>query len=207
MNLIKRGAEADIFLLDWNGNAAVLKARKSKGYRHPDLDNRIRRQRTIHESQIMSEIKSFGVMAPLVYFLDTKKHEIVMQHVPGRPVHDLSGPRIAASCGEIGRIVGTLHKNGIMHGDLTTSNFILSRGGGIHVIDFGLAAKTTKPEDHAVDLRLLKEILNSAHARIMQAAWGNFLRGYGAVVGPRRLSRVLKLVAAIEGRGRYATVV
>jgi len=58
-----------------------------------------------------------------------------------------------------------MHKNGIMHGDLTTSNFILVKG-KISVIDFGLALRTQKPEDHAVDLRLFKEILNSAHEDI-----------------------------------------
>ena len=30
------------------------------------------------------------------------------------------------------------------------------------MIDFGLSQNTIKPEDHAVDLRLIKEILNSA---------------------------------------------
>ena len=53
-----------------------------------------------------------------------------------------------------------------MHGDLTTSNFILFRH-TVFVIDFGLSHNTIKPEDHAVDLRLIKEILNSAHAKIM----------------------------------------
>src|SRR3972149_1989290 len=70
------------------------------------------------------------------------------------------------SCREIGRIVGVMHKNGIMHGDLTTSNFIVSNG-KMFVLDFGLANKTKKPEDHAVDLRLFKEILTSAHVKIM----------------------------------------
>ncbi len=61
-------------------------------------------------------------------------------------------------------IVGIMHKNGIMHGDLTTSNFILSKN-KVYVIDFGLSQKTIKSEDHAVDLSLIKEILNSAHAK------------------------------------------
>ncbi len=206
MNIIKRGAEADIICLDWNGISAISKIRKRKGYRHPDLDDKIRRQRTVHESQIISEVKGFGVLTPLIYLLDTKRHEIIMQNIVGELVHDLPESKIISVCKEIGKIVGTLHKNGIMHGDLTTSNFIYSKN-KIFTIDFGLAVKTTKPEDHAVDLRLLKEILNSAHAKIMSESWKNFLVGYKRTVGTKRFSEILKLVAIIESRGRYATVV
>jgi len=99
-----------------------------------------------------------------------------------------------------------MHKNGIMHGDLTTSTLIVSKE-KIFVLDFGLSNKTIKPEDHAVDLRLLKEILNSAHAKIMNKAWSNFLKGYKSAVGPSRFSKVTNLVKIIESRGRYANVI
>jgi len=99
-----------------------------------------------------------------------------------------------------------LHKNGVMHGDLTTSNFILFQN-TIFVIDFGLSQNTIKSEDHAVDLRLIKEILNSAHAQIMKPAWKNFLFGYKSVVGDTYFTKITKLVSEIESRGRYAEVV
>ena len=205
--LVKRGAEGDVFSLDWNGRPSVLKTRRPKAYRHPVLDGSIRRQRTVRESEIISLVKSFGVPAPLVYFVDTVRCEIVMQRIPGTPVHDLPPSGISGCCGQIGRIAGLLHRNGVMHGDLTTSNFIRSGGGALHIIDFGLALRTARPGDHAVDLRLIKEILNSAHAGIMEASWRNFLKGYGSVVGAAYSSRVQGLVATIEGRGRYARVV
>ena len=206
MRLVKRGAEGDIFSLDWNGRPSILKTRKVRGYRHPELDKQIRRQRTIHESEIVALVKSFGVQTPLIYFVDVTRCEIIMQHVQGTAVHDLQ-PKEIVSCSEyIGRITGLLHKNGVMHGDLTTSNFILS-GNDLYVFDFGLAIRTEKLADHAVDLRLVKEILNSAHAKIMEEAWTNLIRGYGSVVGSARLDRTLDLVSEIEGRGRYATVV
>jgi TP53 regulating kinase-like protein len=93
-----------------------------------------------------------------------------------------------------------------MHGDLTTSNFIVQKG-KVFVIDFGLAQRTDKTEDHAIDLRLFKEILNSAHAHIMEKAWISFLKGYKNVVGISRHNRALIQVAVIESRGRYANVV
>jgi len=206
MKLIKRGAEGDVFSLDWNGRPSVLKTRKAKAYRHPELDRKIRRYRTIHESEIISHVKSFGVPAPLIYFVDTGKHEIVMQRIPGTPVHDLPPGKVISCSEPIGRIAGLLHKNGVMHGDLTTSNFILSKD-GVRVVDFGLAVRTEKPEDHAVDLRLIKEILNSAHAGIMDEAWRGFLRGYRSAVGAAYSGKILRLVSVIESRGRYAAVV
>jgi len=206
MKLLKKGAEGDIFLTSWNKQKAILKARKKKDYRNPTLDKRIRKQRTIRECEIISEVKSFGIRTPLIYNMDTKNCTILMQHIVGTLVNDLSESKLIKSCIQIGKIVGVMHKNGIMHGDLTTSNFIVSNG-KIFVLDFGLANKTSKPEDHAVDLRLLKEILNSAHAQIMNKAWSNFLKGYKSAVGSSRFSKVTNLVKVIESRGRYANVV
>ena len=206
MKLIKKGAEGDIFLTSWNKEKAILKARKKKDYRNASLDQRIRKQRTIRECEIISEVKSFGIRTPLIYNMDTKNCTILMQYIVGTLVNELSEPKLIKSCIEIGKIVGVMHKNGIMHGDLTTSNFIVSNG-KIFVIDFGLANKTNKPEDYAVDLRLLKEILNSAHAKIMNKAWSNFLKGYKSAVGPSRFSKVTNLVKVIESRGRYANVI
>ena len=206
MKLLKKGAEADIYLTSWGGKKAILKIRQKKDYRNEILDKRIRMQRTVRESEIISDIKSFGVSSPLVYFVDTKKCEIYIQYIDGTPVKDLTNPKIIKTCEEIGKIVGLIHKNGIMHGDLTTSNFIVQKC-KVFVIDFGLAQRTDKIEDHAIDLRLFKEILNSAHAHIMEKAWTLFLKGYKKIVGVSKHNRILIQVAVIESRGRYANVV
>ena len=129
-----------------------------------------------------------------------------MQQIPGKPIHDLSNPKIISLSKQMGKLVGLMHKNGIMHGDLTTSNFIFFQN-KVFVVDFGLSIKTIKPEDHAVDLRLIKEILNSAHAIIMKQSWKNFLIGYKLVVGTAKYLQIKKLVSEIESRGRYATVI
>ena len=206
MKLIKKGAEGDLYLTAWNKQKSILKIRKKKTYRNPMLDDKIRRQRTIREAQMIVEAKSSGIATPLIYLVDIKNCSIMMQYVEGVLVRDLPDSKLVRCCNKIGHIAGLLHKNGIMHGDLTTSNFILSKN-QIVTIDFGLANKTNKAEDHAVDLRLLKEILNSAHVHIMKKAWSSFLSGYKAEVGPTRLAHVTNLVSVIESRGRYATVV
>jgi len=206
MKLMKKGAEADIYQLMWQNSKAILKIRKSKNYRNSILDSKICKQRTIKESQMLSQVKSFGIPTPLVYFVNLKNNSIMMQEISGKPIHDLPESKIIELSKQIGKLVGTLHKNGVMHGDLTTSNFILFQK-IVYVIDFGLAQNTIKSEDHAVDLRLIKEILNSAHAKIMQSAWKNFLLGYKSVVGSTSFAKITKLVLDIESRGRYAEVV
>ena len=206
MKLINRGAEADVYSTMWDKKKAILKIRKVKSYRNSLLDQKIRKQRTTRESQIISQVKSFGISTPLIYFMDINKCSILMQYIDGKIVRDLKGNDIVKICSEIGQIVGTMHKNGIMHGDLTTSNFILDKK-KLFLIDFGLASRTEKPDDHAVDLRLFKEILNSAHAEVMEKSWKNFQKGYSKAVGMKYSKKILNLVAVIESRGRYATVV
>jgi TP53 regulating kinase-like protein len=206
MKLLKKGAEADLYQTKWQNSKAILKIRKIKNYRNPLLDLKIRKQRTIKECQMISFVKSFGIPTPLIYFVNLKTTSIMMQEIPGTPVHDLPESTIVEVSKDIGKLVGTLHKNGVMHGDLTTSNFILFKN-TVFVIDFGLSQNTIKSEDHAVDLRLIKEILNSAHAKIMLPSWKNFLHGYKSVVGNAYYAKITKLVSDIESRGRYAEVV
>jgi TP53 regulating kinase-like protein len=206
VKLIKKGAEGDIYLTKHDGKQAILKTRKKKSYRNPELDSKIRRQRTIREATIIAEAKSFGVLTPIIYQVNQNDCTILMQYLKGESVWGLKGARLAKACREIGKITGILHKNGIMHGDLTTSNFIMD-GNKVYVIDFGLAQRTGKTEDLAVDLRLFKEILSSAHVEMMKKLWPGFLSGYGSAIGNEKFRKILNYVSVIEGRGRYAQVV
>ncbi len=206
LKLVKKGAEADIYLTKWNGKKSILKIRKRKDYRNETLDNRIRALRTVREATMISDVKAFGISTPLVYFVDQKNFKIYLQSVEGKLVRDLPNKMIIKNCDKIGKMVGALHKNNVIHGDLTTSNFILSHN-KLVILDFGLAQRTERIEDHAIDLRLFKEVLNSAHVDIVSKAWSSFLRGYGKIVGSQRKERVISQVAVIEKRGRYANVV
>ncbi|MEM0030669.1 MAG: hypothetical protein QXN32_07110, partial [Candidatus Nitrosocaldus sp.] len=62
-------------------------------------------------------------------------------------------------------------------------------------------------EDKAVDIRLIKEVMSSAHADVFNDAFNNFVQGYSSVVGSEYTARVLRKVKEIEQRGRYARVV
>jgi TP53 regulating kinase-like protein len=61
-------------------------------------------------------------------------------------------------------------------------------------------------EDMATDIRIIKEILSSAHIEIFDETYESFLEAY-ALTTNNNFSRILKVVKDIETRGRYARVV
>ena len=200
--LIKRGAEAEIRLIEWYGKKAISKLRIAKPYRNPILDKAIRKQRTLHEAKMLYEAKRANVNTPSIYFLDPYNAEIIMQYIDGLLVKNIIEDNIEISK-DIGVLVARLHANDIVHGDLTTSNFLLYND-KLVMIDFGLAFKSKRIEDKAVDVRLIKEILSSAHAKIFDQAFGLFLQGYDSIIDSKP---IVEKVKEIERRGRYARVV
>ena len=198
--LLKRGAEADIYLVEWAGKQAVSKVRTPKPYRHKELDETIRKHRTIHEASFMSAAKSAGVTSPFVHFVDPAGAEIIMEFVEGDNVRDAITPDL---CHEMGRYAGLLHANNIIHGDLTTSNFITNKK--LVLLDFGLSYYSERTEDMATDIRLIKEVFTSAHIAVKHAL-PRFVEGYANVAGRKRADKILENVREIEQRGRYARV-
>ena len=207
MDLIYRGAEADLMLGEWAGTPAVYKFRKALPYRLPELDKTIRSQRTVHEAQMIHQARRAGVRTPYLYFVGQAEALLVMEHLSGeRLKQSLDRNRESLSeMASFGKVVGLLHRAGIMHGDLTTSNVIVNQG-RLVLIDFGLSVFSQKVEDHAVDLRLIKETLNGAQSAISIRAFALLLEGYGDTVGGARLAAVRRKLAEIERRGRYARV-
>ena len=207
--LLYTGAEADVILGDWQGLEAVFKVRKPLTYRLQVLDEAIRRQRTVHEAEMIHLAKNAGVASPSLYYVDIQSSTLVMQFVRGDRVKDLvaslSGGQLDGTFFEFGQDVARLHRFGIMHGDLTTANVVRSDG-RLVFIDFGLSLRTTRLEDHAVDLRLIKETLVGAHPEVSARALDALNGGYASVVGPARSRAVLKQLQNIERRGRYARV-
>jgi len=207
--LLYKGAEADVVLGDWQGLEAVFKVRKPLTYRLQVLDEAIRRHRTVHEAEMIHLAKKAGVASPFLYNVDIQSSTLAMQFVRGERVKDmvasLSSSELDRMFFEFGQNVAKLHRFGIMHGDLTTANVVRS-GGRLVFVDFGLSVRTTRLEDHAVDLRLIKEILVGAHPDVSARALDALNRGYASVVGPARSRAVLKQLQNIERRGRYARV-
>lgn len=181
----------------------MMKSRVVKAYRHPSLDESLRASRTRNEARLMQEARRHGVPTPIIYDIDLAKAELVMEEIEGERVKDAligAGEEEAeAVCREIGRLVALLHRAGIAHGDLTTSNMIL-RGGRIWLIDFSLGGRNAEPEEMGVDLHLLKEAFQSAHSERFRL-FDVVLRSYSAHNPNAKL--VLAKIKEIEGRGRY----
>ncbi|MGC2307612.1 MAG: KEOPS complex kinase/ATPase Bud32, partial [Nitrososphaeraceae archaeon] len=160
--LVKKGSEADLYLIDWYDKQAISKLRTKRSYRHPVLDRELRYRRTIHEAEMLSKAKEIGIRSPSLYFLDTQRNEIIMEYIEGVNLKTVLSADLALKLGEC---VAKLHFKNIIHGDVTTSNFILERlsrqnDTRLAIIDFGLSFYSQRLEDMASDVRMLKEILN-----------------------------------------------
>jgi TP53 regulating kinase-like protein len=205
--LIKKGAEANLYLANWHGRKVVLKKRLPKKYRPRALDEQIRTYRTIHEPQLMHEAKKAGVSTPTVFLVDRAKATIIMQYVDGKQVKQLlneaSRSKRQSLCFRIGESVGKLHKYGIIHGDLTTSNFIQNPAGRVFFLDFGLGDKTKELEARGVELHLMKRALQSTHYTHAEECFESAVEGYSTVLGIETLENVLDKIRQIERRGRY----
>lgn len=202
--LLKRGAEAELRRTEFLGRPAVEKSRVRKAYRLDALDEDLRRTRIRTEAKLMSEARSAGVSVPILYDIDLAGNRIVMEFVAGPTVKeclDQGGGRALRVARDVGRVVGRLHRAGIVHGDLTTSNMIVGEG-QIVMIDFSLGGKDERVEGRGVDLHLLREALTSSHRRAA-TYYREVVRGYRTIMGPAATAVIAK-VKEIESRGRYA---
>jgi len=204
-----KGAEADIIHGAWRGLSAIYKVRRPLPYRLSVLDTSIRRQRTIREAELLRSARKAGVITPWLYYVDIPRSTLVMECIQGVRLRELVSQGEREFVNQfflvLGRDIARLHRAGIVHGDLTTANVIV-RDGGLVLIDFGLSTHSTRLEDQAVDLRLIKETLVGAHHTIASLALQQLFAGYSSVVGQERTFAVSKQLSNIERRGRYARV-
>jgi TP53 regulating kinase-like protein len=205
--LIKKGAEANLYLEKWHDREVIIKQRLPKKYRIPQLDLMIRSQRTVHEPNIIHKAKEAGVPTPTIFMVDVAEATIIMEFVEGKQIKEIldqvsSEERLQLSH-LIGKMIGRLHKNGIIHGDLTTSNMILTPYGKVVFIDFGLSERSKELEPNGVDLHLMKRALQSTHYKHAKECFKAVIKGYTKVVGEEKAQKVTKKIQEIEKRGRY----
>lgn len=205
--LIRKGAEANLYLADWHGRRVVLKKRLPKEYRPVKLDEQIRTYRTVHESQLMHEAKEAGVPTPKIFLIDVKNTTIIMEFIEGKQIklllNDLSEIERRNLCFGIGQLIAKLHKKGVIHGDLTTSNMIMNAHGKVFFVDFGLGEKSEELEARGVDLHLMKRALESTHYQFAESCYKSVIDGYGSLLSSKELQNILEKIKEIERRGRY----
>jgi len=199
MKIIAQGAEAKI-RLDSSRNL-IIKDRISKSYRHPELDKKIRKRRTKSETKLLEKAsKIINSPSPK----ESKEFDkIKMPFIKGKKLSEYldkfqlkEQKRI---CREIGESIAKLHKEDIIHGDLTTSNMILKNK--VFFIDFGLGYISRKIEDKAVDLHLLKQALEAKHFENWEILLKEIFKEYKKNYSEAK--KIFERLKAVERRGRY----
>lgn len=195
-----QGAEAIVDLCEWMKLMVVVKTRVAKGYRVKELDEAIRRSRTIREASLLNASKRAGVNTPFVYHVNPVMGWIIMSYIEGRSLRDLKDMEaLPALLRSLGTMVGRLHSSGMVHGDLTLSNVILS-GSKLFLIDFGLGEYSKELEKRAEDINTMISSLRvfSGFEKLLKV----FLEGYGESSGDSA-QKVEERLREIERRGRY----
>ena len=234
--LVTQGAEGRLYKTTYllPDIPCALKYRPPKPYRHPTLDQRLTRHRILSEARILARCQKEGVTVPVVYAIDESSGWLMLEWIQGEAVRakinqwlaekgkgdlgDASQPRDLMR--RIGTAVGKLHKSGIIHGDLTTSNMMLrpwpestSNGhsesatildGEVVIIDFGLASQGIQDEDRAVDLYVLERAFGSTHPRA-EHLFTETLDAYKGAF--KQAGVVLKRLEDVRLRGRKRTMV
>jgi len=196
--LIYRGAEAEVFRTKILGITAIEKRRISKGYRCRELDEKIRARRTRLEASLLQSAKKAGIRAPAMLRVDSQENAIFMEFIPGKKARNLG--KSGREWASMGKSIGMLHRNNIIHGDLTTRNIIVAEGDNIAFVDFGLGFYSAKTEDKAFDMLNLKKIL-FAEDDAAGKKWKKILQGYSKEFP--KAGAVIKRIARGESRGRY----
>lgn len=192
MKMIAQGAESKLY----ENDDTIVKVRFKKKYRIPEIDDKLRGFRTRREAKILSKLDSF----PSPSFIETdEKEKIVMSKIDGPLVKKIFDKDYNKLSPEIGKLIGELHNNNIIHGDLTTSNMIFDRR--VYIIDFGLSFFSYKIEDKAVDLKLLMQALESKHHKVFKKAFESILKSYQKNCTDAK--KVLERLNQVEKRGRY----
>ncbi|CCT68609.1 related to MNORI-2 protein [Fusarium fujikuroi] len=222
--LITQGAEGRLYKTTYllRDIPCALKYRPPKPWRHPILDQRLTKHRILSEARILAKCRRDGVRVPAVYAVDESAGWLMLEWIPGGPVRKSINGRLGNRTEgiesdvelkdlmrKIGTAIGNMHKIGIVHGDLTTSNMMLQPpanpqdGNSLHgelvIIDLGLASGSISDEDRAVDLYVLERAFGSTHPRA-ECLFPEVLEAYGQTFKQAKI--VLKKLEDVRMRGR-----
>ena len=204
---LHEGAEATVTAGSWLGKAAVLKMRRPRGYRHPDLDRRLTRQRLSVEARVLARLQSSEFPSPALFDLDLEEGWMLLSRIDGRPLYDALNDTSVddASMANVGALIRRLHEMDISHGDMTTHNILADAAGSLSLIDFGLARISPELEHLGLDLQVLNECLTASHSE-HEGAVQSMVDGYLAADAGGGVASATEVVArfdAIRGRVRY----
>lgn len=208
----------------------IIKFRPPKKYRHPILDAQLTKRRTLAEARILQRLTTIPeVHTPSILAVDPRNGILWMEYI-GEPLPNgkLSSLKnwlwqynedessalssdVMTILESVGREIGSLHLNDLIHGDLTSSNIVLQTSvdnGTLEafLIDFGLGSVSTLVEDKAVDLYVLERAILSTHPLYSDYYNKWLLEGYSSVYtgkqNSKKLKEVLNRYEDVRMRGR-----
>ncbi|KAI5964120.1 BUD32 [Candida pseudojiufengensis] len=241
LKLISQGAEALVFQTKThpyshhpnlkNHQNFIIKFRPSKPYRHPKIDLQINKSRTIGEAKFIYKLNKLGIESPSLISCDFNNGIIWMEnlgsYLPNGNISsfknwlwyleknnlDCTSDEVKDVCFKVGELIGRLHLNEMIHGDLTTSNVILTDNDGNWkpaLIDFGLSTFSGLAEDKAVDLYVLERAITSTHSVFADKYNQWLLDGYESVhsskefkkIGKKKYDETIRRLEDVRLRGR-----
>lgn len=182
---VRRG-EHFFFLFSFRNT--LPKERFQKHYRHADLDRTLRIKQFGNELRSILKCSKTGLLVPTVLWADVASCRLYLKRISGVTVKewlrqrepDLEGAECKSLAKALGQAIAKMHHEaGLVHGDLTTSNFMVEDGGSLRLycLDFGLSYYSSDEEDFAVDLYVLERALLSSHPKSDQF-FINVLKAY-----------------------------
>lgn len=231
--VVSQGAEALVFetnvhpYLTKTEKSCIIKYRPPKPYRHPKIDSALTKSRTIGEAKFMAKLSKLSIRCPTLILADINHGIIWMEYIgtklPDGSVSSLKNwlwmlersgsPCVSDEVHEVlvavGQIIGQLHVNDMIHGDLTSSNIILVDNlAHAALIDFGLSSYSGIAEDKAVDLYVLERAVASTHSVYAEKYNKWLLEGYEKAcksIGKRGIAQLKDTMRKLEDvrlRGR-----
>ena len=118
----------------------MVKERVVKRYRHPTLEASLSKRRLNQEARCILRTRKNGVAAPCIYHIDYESARIYMSYIVGTTLKDWllglpAATAIDSQLKAVGQSLAGLHDADVVHGDLTSSNIMVSRSPGTHRAD------------------------------------------------------------------------
>src|SRR3989344_4975254 len=184
MKFLQEGAEAKVFFED----GTVIKERVKKNYRHEALDAVIRKTNTRKEVKLLQKAAEH-IPVPKVITHSDKEMTIQMEFIEGKKLRDVIGSVNRKNIfTRVGKKIAKLHNASIIHDK-------------VYFIDFGLGFVSTKIEDKAVDLHIIKKALESKHYLHAEECFHYLLEGY--TKENKDVEMILRRLEKVEKRGHY----
>lgn len=158
---------------------------------------------------------------PAVYLVDFDKRRIILEYIENSETvsdyisqltakdKNFGKEELAKLAAKVGAMIGKMHLNNIIHGDLTTSNILVKHNDAeksldLYLIDFGLSYTKSADEDKAVDLYVLERALTSKHNDV-NWFFDSILVSYAEF--HKNNEKVVRKLSEVRSRGRKRTMV